>query len=44
MGLGLSIAKTLVELHGGTIEAASEVGQGTTVRFHIPYDRDEALA
>jgi len=36
MGLGLSIAKNLVEAHGGTIEAASESGKGTLIRLRIP--------
>ncbi|HYW08321.1 MAG TPA: ATP-binding protein, partial [Longimicrobium sp.] len=35
-GLGLSIVKHLVEAHGGTVEAESEVGQGTTIRFTLP--------
>jgi two-component system sensor histidine kinase BaeS len=35
-GLGLAIAKSLVTAHGGTIEAASRPGQGTTVRFTLP--------
>ena len=36
MGLGLSIAKYLVEAHGGKIWADSEVGQGTKISFTIP--------
>jgi signal transduction histidine kinase len=36
MGLGLVIAKRLVELHGGTIQAESEVGKGTMVRINLP--------
>ena len=36
MGLGLSIAKYLVEAHGGKIWAESEVGQGTKISFVIP--------
>ncbi|HET9497983.1 MAG TPA: HAMP domain-containing sensor histidine kinase [Candidatus Limnocylindria bacterium] len=35
-GLGLSIARDLVEAHGGTITATSAAGQGTTVRFTVP--------
>jgi PAS domain S-box-containing protein len=37
LGLGLSIARQLVEMHGGTIDAASPgVGHGTTVRVKLP--------
>jgi PAS domain S-box-containing protein len=37
LGLGLSIVKQLVELHGGTIEAVSEgEGKGATLRLRLP--------
>src|SRR5215207_3435530 len=36
MGLGLSIAKYLVEAHNGKIWAESEVGQGTRISFRFP--------
>jgi len=36
MGLGLSIAKYLVEAHGGKIWAESDVGKGTKISFVIP--------
>ncbi|NLS79521.1 MAG: response regulator [Chloroflexi bacterium] len=36
MGLGLSIAKGLVQLHGGDIHVESEPGEGTTFVFSIP--------
>ncbi|MBV6402351.1 MAG: Signal transduction histidine-protein kinase BaeS [Anaerolineales bacterium] len=36
MGLGLSIAKYLVEAHGGKIWAESETGQGTRISFTLP--------
>jgi signal transduction histidine kinase len=35
-GLGLSIAKAIIEAHGGDITLKSEEGQGTTVRFTLP--------
>lgn len=44
MGLGLSVSKSLVELHGGRIWAESEVGKGTTVVFLLPVDKVEELA
>jgi signal transduction histidine kinase len=36
MGLGLSIAKYLIEAHGGKIWAESEVGKGTKISFFLP--------
>lgn len=35
-GLGLAIAKSLVEAHGGAIDAESAPGRGTTIRFVLP--------
>ncbi|UCF29808.1 MAG: sensor histidine kinase [bacterium] len=35
-GLGLAIAQRIVQLHGGTIDVASEPGRGTTFAFQIP--------
>ncbi|MFC1667912.1 ATP-binding protein [Chlamydiota bacterium] len=36
MGLGLSIAKHFVHMHGGTISAKSKVNEGTSLSFTIP--------
>jgi signal transduction histidine kinase len=35
-GLGLAIAKNLVAVHGGEIEAESKPGAGTTIHFRLP--------
>ncbi|EHB65994.1 hybrid sensor histidine kinase/response regulator [Paenibacillus lactis] len=34
-GLGLSISKQLIELHGGTLEASSELGEGSKFTFSL---------
>jgi signal transduction histidine kinase len=36
MGLGLSIAKTIVEAHGGRIAAENSVGEGAIFRVDLP--------
>jgi len=39
VGLGLSIVKSLAELHGGRFTIESEHGRGTIARLHLPQER-----
>jgi signal transduction histidine kinase len=40
-GLGLPIARTIVESHGGRIWAESQIGEGTALHFTLPLTRSE---
>ncbi|HEX4410358.1 MAG TPA: PAS-domain containing protein [Xanthobacteraceae bacterium] len=42
-GIGLSLVRSFVELHGGTVSIASVVGQGTTVTCTFPLVETAAL-
>ena len=41
-GLGLSLVKSMVELHDGTVEIESTTGEGTTVTVRFPASRVRA--
>ncbi len=43
-GMGLPIAKAIVEAHGGTISVTSQLGQGSVFTFTLPADRTRASA
>ena len=38
-GLGLPLARQLIELHGGRLEVRSQPNIGTTAEIHVPADR-----
>ncbi|NNG02802.1 MAG: PAS domain-containing protein [Inquilinus sp.] len=35
-GLGLPVARSMIELHGGSLDLSSRKGKGTTARIHLP--------
>jgi signal transduction histidine kinase len=41
-GLGLSLSRQLVELHGGKIEVESRIHEGSIFSFYLPYHQHEA--
>ena len=40
-GLGLSMVKWIAEAHGGSVEAESRLGEGSTFTFHMPAGEPE---
>ena len=42
-GLGLAIAKCIVETHGGTIQAASKPGNGANFSINLPFSQPHPL-
>jgi two-component system phosphate regulon sensor histidine kinase PhoR len=40
-GLGLSIVKHIMQSHGGTVHAESELGKGTTIVLRLPLSQGE---
>jgi signal transduction histidine kinase len=40
VGIGLALAKELVELHGGSVTAESQLNAGSTFSFFIPFGKE----
>lgn len=43
MGLGLTVAKMMIEMHGGEILVESKVGAGSRFTIRLPIDQKQAL-
>lgn len=44
MGMGLSIVRSIIEAHGGTIRASNAIGRGALIEFQLPRTEDIAAA
>jgi signal transduction histidine kinase/DNA-binding response OmpR family regulator len=44
LGVGLYVVKEIVELHGGAVEVASEIGGGSTFRLILPLLEDVSIS
>ncbi|MEO0987831.1 MAG: HAMP domain-containing sensor histidine kinase [Cyanobacteria bacterium J06639_14] len=42
-GIGLTICRRLIELHGGHIEVESKLGEGSIFRFWLPFSTEHTL-
>src|SRR2546428_311598 len=42
LGMGLAIARTIINAHGGQLEAASNIHGGATFQFTLPVDTEDA--
>ena len=43
-GLGFAIAKSLTEMHGGSVRVRSREGKGTVVMVHLPMNETDAVS
>jgi len=44
VGLGLTVARGLIQLHGGRMWAESRLGEGTDIHFTLPHASPDEIA